>query len=241
MRIPRFYTTTPLVIGTTIDSPTEVHRHAIQVLRLKVGESLILFDGKEGEYLCQIQTVEKRKSRILVQSFNDICRESSLDITLVQSLIKPEKMDFCIQKSVELGVTVIQPIIADRTVVRIKANQLDKKMQRWENIIIAACEQSGRTSIPVIHPPLPLISWLEKSVTSQRFMMLPNAEKSLSDVPLQESIELLVGSEGGFTDDEEALCLSHNIQTIHFGSRILRAETAAIAGLSLLQAYSGNL
>lgn len=241
MRTPRFYTTEPLIVDTIIDSPSEIHRHAIQVLRLKAGEPLTLFNGNGGEYRCQIQTAEKRKSRILVQSFNGTSRESSLDITLAQSLIKPEKMDFCIQKSVELGVTTIQPIITDRTIVRIIPKQLEKKMQRWKGIIIAACEQSGRTSVPKLHPPLLLNSWLEKPSISQRFMMLPNASESLSEIPLKESVELLVGPEGGFTDTEESLCLNNNIQTIHFGSRILRAETAAIAGLSLLQAYSGNL
>jgi len=242
MRIPRFYTTESLVVDTIIDSPNEIHRHAIQVLRLKVGASLILFNGQGGEYSCQIQTAEKRKSSILIQSFNEVSRESSLDITLAQSLIKPEKMDFCIQKSVELGVSTIQPIIADRTVVRIKPNQLNKRLLRWQGIITAACEQSGRTHVPSIHAPIPLTDWLKVATNSQRLMMLPEATENLSTIFKEEkSTALLVGPEGGFTEKEITLCQNNNIQSINFGSRILRAETAAIAGLSLLQAYSGNL
>lgn len=242
MRIPRFYTTESLVVNTVIDSPSEIHRHAIQVLRLNVGEPLTLFNGQGGEYLCQIQSAEKRHSSILIQSFDPISRESSTPITLVQSLIKPEKMDICIQKSVELGVAVIQPIITDRTVVRIKANQLDKRMQRWKNIIIAACEQSGRNHIPIIHPPITLATWLNNTSPAQRLMMLPEAEHNLSQVlDKKQSVELLVGPEGGFTDNEITLCQNNNIKAINFGSRILRAETAALAGIALLQAYSGNL
>jgi 16S rRNA (uracil1498-N3)-methyltransferase len=240
MRVPRFYIEESLAVDDIIALPSLIHRHAIQVLRLNVGESLILFNGQGGEYYCQIQLAEKRKSSVLIQSFNDISRESRVSITLVQSLIKPEKMDFCIQKSVELGVTAIQPIIAERTVVRIKSQQLDKKIKRWEGIITAACEQSGRTKIPTIHAPIPLAQWLENPSDTQRIMMLPEATDTLPQITLKDSIELLVGPEGGFTDQEVALC-RNTTQAIQFGSRILRAETAAIAGLSLLQAYSGNL
>lgn len=242
MRIPRFYIDTNLSVGSSIELPSIIHRHAIQVLRLKAADPLILFNGKGGEYLCQIQTAEKRTSKAIIREFDSISRESSVSLTLAQSLIKPEKMDFCIQKSVELGVTIIQPIISKRTVVRIKPNQLEKKLQRWQSIIIAACEQSGRTKIPLIKPPITLEAWLNTTTDALRIMMLPEATLSLSDVfKKDQSIELLVGPEGGFTESEARLSLISNIKNISFGARILRAETAAIAGVSLLQAHSGNL
>jgi 16S rRNA (uracil1498-N3)-methyltransferase len=241
MRIPRFYIADALQLHQQIPLPVTIHRHAIQVLRLQRGAPLILFNGQGGEYECQIQLAEKRQSRVIVQKFNDVTRESSLHITLLQSLIKPDKMDFCIQKSIELGVNAIQPLITERSVVRIKAAQLDKKMQRWQGIISAACEQSGRTTIPAIYAPISLSSYLQKPSNAQRFMMLPEARTKLSTHIAQMDTELLVGPEGGFTDSEVSQCAKYNVEAIQFGARILRAETAALAGLAVLQAYTGNL
>ena len=241
MRIPRFYIAAALVLEQQLALPTEIHRHAIQVLRLQCGAALILFNGQGGEYQCQIQTAEKRHSSVVVQTFHPINRESSQHITLLQSLIKPDKMDFCIQKSVELGVSAIQPLITARSVGRIRASQLDKKMQRWQGIITAACEQSGRTIIPTITAPMSLTSYLQQHSDAQRLMMLPEAEAKLSTPLSTSSTELIVGPEGGFTAAEIQLCRQHQVKAIQFGTRILRAETAALAGLSLLQAYSGNL
>jgi 16S rRNA (uracil1498-N3)-methyltransferase len=206
-----------------------------------VGDELILFNGQGGEYYCQLQRADKRHSGVMLQRFDNIDRESSLKITLVQSLIKPDKMDFCLQKSVELGVSVIQPIITERSIVRIRPQQLQKKMQRWQGIIQAACEQSGRTAIPPLLTPIPFATWLVQQTSILRLMMLPKSNTKLSIQPLSQTLELLVGPEGGFTDTEVQQCLNHNIQTIQFGARILRSETAALAGITLLQAYSDNL
>ncbi len=241
MKTARFYIAEKLTLEQECPLPPTLHRHAINVLRLKQGDELILFNGKGGEYLCQLIQVEKRRSSVLIQEFNNIDRESSLKITLCPSLIKPDKMDFCLQKSVELGVSSIQPLITDRTIVRIRAAQLAKKIQRWQSIIIAACEQSGRTAIPRIHAPLLLDQYLSQANQSKYLMMLPEANAKLSNTLLTENIALLVGPEGGFTARETQLCLDAHVEAIQFGSRILRAETAAIAGLSLLQAFSGNL
>jgi len=241
MKTARFYIPEKLTIKQELPLPTTLHRHAINVLRLKQGDELILFNGEGGEYLCQLIQVEKRRSSVLIQEFNCVDRESSLKITLCPSLIKPDKMDFCIQKSVELGVTSIQPLITDRTIVRIRSTQLAKKIQRWQGIIIAACEQSGRTAIPTINAPLSLEQYLSQANLPQCLMMLPEARAKLSKLLLTENIALLVGPEGGFTTRETQLCLDAQVEAIQFGSRILRAETAAIAGLSLLQAFSGNL
>ncbi len=241
MKTARFYISEKLTLKQELSLPTTLHRHAINVLRLKQGDELVLFNGEGGEYLCQLTQVKKRHSSVLIQEFNSVDRESSLKITLCPSLIKPDKMDFCIQKSVELGVTSIQPLITERTVVRIRTAQLAKKIQRWQGIIIAACEQSGRTAIPSIHAPLSLDQYLLQASQSKCLMMLPEAKAKLSNTLLTENIALLVGPEGGFTARETQLCLDAQVEAIQFGSRVLRAETAAIAGLSLLQAFSGNL
>jgi 16S rRNA (uracil1498-N3)-methyltransferase len=241
MKIARFYIAKKLTLKQVLPLPTTLHRHAINVLRLKQEDELILFNGEGGEYLCRLIQVEKRRSSVLIQQFNSVNRESSLKITLCPSLIKPDKMDFCIQKNVELGVTSIQPLITDRTIVRIRSTQLAKKIQRWQGIIIAACEQSGRTVIPNIYAPLSLDQYLSKTKPSKCLMMLPEAKTKLSQASLTEDIALLVGPEGGFTPRETQLCLDAQVEAIQFGSRILRAETAAMAGVSLLQAFSGNL
>lgn len=241
MKIPRFYYPENLQINKTLALSPEVHRHAIQVLRLKINEPLILFNGEGGEYLAKITRAEKRHSEVYIERFDDIDRESSLQTTLVLSLIKPDKMDFAIQKSVELGVNAIQPVITDRSVIKIKNDKQDKKLQHWQGIIIAACEQSGRTKIPTVKSPIKLDDWLQQKSDALRIMMLPTAQKRAIDLPQTQNIELLIGPEGGFTDQEEDKCLQQGLETIVFGKRVFRAETAAIAGLSVLQQRFGDL
>jgi 16S rRNA (uracil1498-N3)-methyltransferase len=241
MKIPRFYCPENLQTGATLTLPPEVHRHAVQVLRLKVDEPLILFNGEGGEYLAKITRAEKRHSDAYIERFDDIDRESPLQTTLALSLIKPDKMDFAIQKSVELGVNAIQPVVTDRSVIKIKNDKQDKKRQHWQGIIIAACEQSGRTRIPTIRPPIKLDDWLQQQSDALRIMMLPTAQKQAIDLPHTQNIELLIGPEGGFTDQEEDKCLQQGLETIVFGQRVFRAETAAIAGLSILQQRFGDL
>lgn len=243
MKISRFYCPIPLSTNQSIELPPEVHRHAIQVLRLTIGEPLILFNGQGGEYLARLAQVEKRRSQVSIEQFIDADRESPLNITLVQSLIKPDKFDIAIQKSVELGVTHIQPVISERSVAKIKNDKVDKKLQHWQGIIIAACEQSGRTMIPEIAEPVRLNHWLDQASTALRLMMLPTASQSLKTLSIDPptNIELLIGPEGGFTDQEEQHCLERHVQTVTFGPRILRAETAAAAGISLLQHRWGDV
>ncbi len=243
MRIPRFYIKKSLELGLTLDLPSDIHRHAIQVLRLKIDENIILFNGKGGEYLACLTLAEKRKSAVSIISFDDINRESPLSTTLALAMIKSDKMDFAIQKAIEMGVNCIQPIYTHRSVVKIKANRLDKKMAHWQGIINGACEQSGRTSLPIIHTPISLESWLQTSLSSTRLAMLPGEYPLIKSLPspLNNKVSLIVGPEGGFTEAEVELLISSNITGIQFGPRILRAETAVIAGVSLCQQLWGDL
>ncbi len=247
MRISRFYSDQPLSVNQTLELPTELFRHAIQVLRMKTGDLLIIFNGKGGEFLAELSDVSKRKATAEILSFDPVERESALQLTLAQSLIKPDKMDLSIQKCTELGVTTIQPIINQRSVVRMGRDKLDKKLSHWQAVAINACEQSGRTRIPAILPPLALDQWLETPETDNeiRLMLMPGnyprintLQDSLSGNP---HISLMIGPEGGFTNDEVEACQRHNITTLSLGPRILRAETAAISVISLLQHYFGDL
>ncbi|TXH69678.1 MAG: 16S rRNA (uracil(1498)-N(3))-methyltransferase [Thiothrix sp.] len=243
MRIPRFYCPTPLVIQQSLDLPDELFRHAIQVLRLQVGESLILFNAEGGEYLAEIHEINKRSATVLVRGFDATERESSLDLTLVQALIKPDKMDFALQKAVELGVSAFQVLITQRSVVRSDKEKLEKKLQHWQAVAISACEQSGRTKIPKIYAPQTLNQYLQQLDENTDYLLLaPGSHQTLNQVTVRANkLGILIGPEGGFTEDEVAACLAAKMQGISLGKRILRAETASTSVLAGLQLLHGDL
>ena len=243
MRIPRFYVSDALSVGQAFPLPDTTFRHAIQVLRLNVGEPLILFNGTGGEYLAQLTSVSKRTAAITIESHVATDPESPLQLTLVQAIIKPDKMDFALQKAVELGVATIQPLTTQRSVIRIGKEKADKKMQHWEGIMQAACEQSGRTRLPQLTAPLELDDWLEQPVDGSRLILAPGDYPHINALPLDlpTPISLLIGPEGGFTDNEVALCLQAGVMPVSLGPRILRAETASITALALLQHRYGDI
>ena len=242
MQIPRFFQSSALSVGEEVLLSASVHRHAIQVLRLKENAPLVLFNGDGGEFSGRISAIKKRESWAVIDAFHDVSRESGLQTHLFLSLIKPDKMDYAIQKAVEAGVTTIQPMITERSVIRIKASRLEKKMRHWQGIIVAACEQSGRTEVPGIFQPVPLSSCLPKSAHNPRLVMLPGEYPSINQLACHDgSVDLLVGPEGGFTESEVQLLLDSGVQGVSFGPRILRAETAVLAGLVAIQQAWGDL
>lgn len=243
MRIPRFYLPLELHAGQVLELPPETFRHAIQVLRLNAGEPLILFNGAGGEYLARVETVSKRAATARIDSFSPGNPESPLPLTLAQAIIKPDKMDFALQKAVELGVACIQPLITQRSVIRVGKEKADKKTQHWEGIVQAACEQSGRTRLPTVDVPQTLANWLETPTAGARLILAPGDYPRINALPadLPTPISLLTGPEGGFTDEEVAQCLHAGMTAIALGPRILRAETASIAALALLQQRYGDL
>lgn len=248
MKISRFYQPEKMSVNEKLTLSTLNHKHAVQVLRLKVNELLILFNGEGGEYLARMCEIDRKNSEVLIESFDSVNRESSLDVTLAIAMIKPEKMDFAIQKAVELGVGSIQLIYTNRSVIKIKSNRLEKKMQHWLGVIHSACEQSGRTAVPTISAPVDLSSWLD-SLTSEypaslNITMLPGEYPTIAELKGADrpaSVSLLVGPEGGFTEEEEQQMLDANLSAIRFGPRILRAETAAIAGIAACQLRWGDM
>lgn len=243
MRIPRFYCPLDLRIEQQLTLPIEVFRHAVQVLRLQVGEQLILFNGQGGEYLAELVTSGKREAQAVITRFEARARESCLELTLVQALLKPDKMDFALQKAVELGVNKFQPLITQRSVVRTDKEKIEKKLQHWQAIAIAACEQSGRTQIPLINPPQMLSQYLSNLDTNTDYLILaPNSSQYLKQINLKTNkLAVLIGPEGGFSEDEVNNCLAAGMQRISLGERILRAETASTSVLAILQLLHGDL
>jgi 16S rRNA (uracil1498-N3)-methyltransferase len=243
MRVPRFYVPQPCVVGQEFTLPDPTFRHAVQVLRLGVGEPLILFNGEGGEYTAQLSNVSKRSASVLIDSFSTIDIESPIHLTLVQAVIKPDKMDFALQKAVELGANTLQPLITQRSVVRIGKEQVDKKLQHWEGIVVAACEQSGRTKMPDVPAPLTLERWLATPFAGTHLILAPGAYPRINALPIDllMPIALIIGPEGGFTDDEVNACVQAGVLPVSLGPRILRAETASISALALLQQRYGDL
>lgn len=244
MRIPRFYQASDMQVGNELELSPVNHRHAIQVLRLKTGENIVLFNGRGGEYSAKIITVEKKASQVLLESHDCVDRESTLKMTLAVANIKSDKMDFAIQKAVELGVTTIQPVYTQRSVIKIKTNRLEKKMRHWQGVIVAACEQSGRTEIPRLNKPCSLNNAMESCPEGACIAMLPHSSVKLKDLRLDlqtHGLTLFIGPEGGFSPEEEKIMRENSVESVNFGKRILRAETAAVAGITACQQQWGDL
>ncbi|OQX15178.1 MAG: 16S rRNA (uracil(1498)-N(3))-methyltransferase [Thiothrix lacustris] len=243
MRVPRFYVPETFGVGQEFTLPDAIFRHAVQVLRLGVDEPLILFNGEGGEYTAHMRNVSKRSASVLIERFSAIDTESTVNLTLAQAMIKPDKMDFALQKAVELGVNTVQPLITQRSVVRVGKEQVDKKLQHWEGIVVAACEQSGRTRMPAVSAPLTLERWLATPVAGTRLLLVPGDFPRINALPLAlpPPIALVIGPEGGFTAEEVDACVHAGVMPVSLGPRILRAETASIAALALLQHRFGDL
>jgi len=224
--------------------------HAVQVLRLKQGDPVILFDGTGGEFSGHLAQIGKSACVVTIEYHHPIERESPLTITLVQAVCTNEKMDWIIQKAVEQGISRIQPIMTSRSLVRLTGEKIDKRGQHWQKIIISACEQCGRNSIPQLLPLLPLSHWLEQklkqrnnNLTRHDIILSPAAHLRFSDLPppkTGDDITLLIGPEGGFAKEETDALLHAGFTPIRLGSRILRTESAALAAIAALQTLWGD-
>ena len=245
--LPRFYHTDNIYVGQTLELNLAAGHHASRVLRLKMGDPVIVFNGRGGEFQAHITSIRKTSTTLIVDQFDDIERESPLIITLVQALCANDKMDWIIQKSVELGVTRIQPIITTRSIVRLSEERAAKRLEHWQKIIISACEQCGRNRIPIIMLPHSLIDWLsaKKSDTQQHldFMLSVNGGHCLRNFttpPINTELTIAIGPEGGWTADEEIILQQAGFTTLRAGQRIMRTETAALATIAALQTYWGD-
>ena len=241
MNLPRFYCREALAPGAHIDLPEPVARHAVRVLRLPPGAAMVLFDGRGGEYTAHIERIEKTRVVVVLGAWSDIERESRLVVTLIQAVQAGEKMDFTIQKAVELGVADIVPVDSRRSVIRLSGERAAKRGAHWQGVAAAACEQCGRNQVPVVAPLEKLEHWLARPARpGLRLLLAPDAEFSLDDLPPQKDVQLLIGAEGGLDPQEVVAAKQAGFQAVRLGPRVLRTETAGLAALAALQALWGD-
>lgn len=241
MRIPRIYHTQSLHSHEVITLTEDARKHVFQVLRLQVQSQIILFDGSGGEFRGFIKTIDKRVVTVEIGEHIKREVESPLFIHLGQVISRGEKMDFTIQKAVELGVSEITPLISERCNVKLPPDRMQKKMVHWQSIIINACEQSGRNRIPVINAPVELNQWITENNAGLKLILHPSATTNdLSKQNAQQQITLLVGCEGGFTRSELNWAIENHFKHLTLGPRILRTETAALTAISVLQCRWGD-
>ena len=237
MNLPRFYCREALSPGAHIDLPEPVARHAVRVLRLPTGAPMVLFDGRGGEYEAQIERIEKSRVVVELGAWRDVERESKLVLRLVQAVQAGEKMDFTIQKAVELGVAEIAPVDSRRSVIRLAGERAAKRVAHWQGVAASASEQCGRNQVPLVAPLEKLEHWLARPARpGLRLMLAPDAEHSLADLPPAREVQLLIGAEGGLDPQEVIAAKQAGFQAVRLGPRILRTETAGLAALAALQA-----
>jgi 16S rRNA (uracil1498-N3)-methyltransferase len=239
----RFFSTEDLVIGATVKLSENAATHATRALRLNVGDLIHLFNGDGFDYACELIVVKKSEVIAKVNASQARDTESPLNITLLQGISSGDRMDYSIQKAVELGVKHIQPIATERSVVKLSAERAEKRLEHWQNIVISACEQCGRATIPQVLAPKTLANWLSTNLasTATRILLNPIGAKRLAelDKPSGE-IQLLIGAEGGLTQAEINLAISQGFQSVILGPRILRTETAGPTAIATLQSLWGD-
>ncbi|WBS04141.1 16S rRNA (uracil(1498)-N(3))-methyltransferase [Pseudoduganella sp. SL102] len=241
--MPRFYIDAPLATGQLLDLPAEVAHH-IHVVRLAPGDALTLFNGTGGQYEAELVEVGKKRATAEIKAFDGREAELPYPVTLAQALPEGTKMDWIIEKAVELGVTAVQPLAARRCVVRLSAERAQKKLEHWQGVIVAAAEQSGRNRLAALAGPVDFRDWLGTPATGPRLLLSPRATASLVEWGSQagpQPVTLLVGPEGGFTDEEEDAAVRAGATMVSMGPRVLRTETAALAAVAMLNGLWGGM
>lgn len=239
--MPRFYVDFALSPDSVVELPDDVVRH-LNVLRVKNTEEIVLFNGNGKAYPALPEVLEKRRASVRILREEATDNESPLNITLVQAVSAAERMDFTLQKSVELGVAEIRPVISERCVVRLSGERAEKRVARWQEIVVSACEQSGRNIVPKVLPLTTYAQALQQlpQETSKLLMSLNRAQK-LSDVQPQSSkVVFMVGPEGGWTEKEEQQAFDAGFQSVTLGKRVLRTETASLAAIAAMQTLWGD-
>jgi len=242
LRIPRIYTDSDLDTQHSVDLEAKAHKHLKDALRMKPGDSVILFNGNGNDYQGTIKEISKKVLRIDIKEAKSINNESKLELHLLQPLCSSEKLDLCIQKATELGVKTIIPFVSSRVNINIASNRLEKKMSHWQSVIQSACEQSGRARLPAMHTPVSFSDAVCKIADAEiKIIASPYADKQ-ENLTIKETVNCVcaIGPEGGFTQQEINHAIQLGFKTIRIGPRILRLETAVISALTLCQFSWGD-
>lgn len=242
MRCSRVFVDLPLSAGQDVILPADAAHHLGVVLRVQAGQPVILFNNTGCEAQCVVVQADRKQVRVRIESVTAVGRESPLAIHLAIGISRGERMDFVLQKSTELGVASITPLFCERTEVKLAGERLQKKLQQWQKIVIGACEQSGRTRVPVLHAPASLPACLAADGSDRRFVLHHRSDSTLAQTGSQpQRVLLVVGPEGGLTATEIAQAEAAGCVPLTLGPRVLRTETAPLAALSVLQFLWGDL
>jgi len=245
MRIPRIYQATPLKTGDSITLDAQAATHVARVLRLKQHDQIIVFNGQGGEYVGVIADIDKRSVKVTLENYQQPQTESPLHISLVQGISRSERMDYTLQKSIELGVSEICPVTTQHISVHLDTVRAQKKRIHWQGVVNSACEQSGRDRVPEVHELVPLQSCVEKISAGQDQSMLVldhRASTTLNQVSMTKNnrIIMVVGPEGGLSDEERDWLVGKGFTAVSMGPRVLRTETAALAAIAVMQSLWGD-
>lgn len=232
--MPRFFIEAELNVETTVELTETVFHHWVKVLRAQVGETATLFNGQGGEYEVELTEVAKKSASVFIKSFNTDNRTPKFTTLLGQVMSKGDRMDYAIQKAVELGVSEIQLLTSERCEMRLKYDRDQKKLDHWQGVAIAACEQCGLNIVPKILAPLSLEKWLDSDLPTTKLVLAPNKDEVNVLKDATRDIALLIGPEGGLSEAEISLCNNKGFINWCIGERVLRTETAPIVALSIL-------
>jgi len=242
MRIPRIYLPKALNAGATVELDERAARHAMKVLRLRAGDALVLFNGEGGEYAATLEGGPRDAPRVQVGEHRSLAVESPLELHLAQGVARSERMDYVIQKAVELGVSAITPVMTERCVVRLSGERQARRMDHWRGVAISATEQCGRDRVPAIQTPVALADWLGESYEGLRLVLAPDADAGVQGLGERaQQVRLLIGPEGGLSEAELERARAGGYRGLRLGPRVLRTETAAVAALTALQTLWGDL
>lgn len=240
MPVPRIHCDFKLGPGAQFALAPEAAQHVAKALRLKAGDALMVFDGRGGEYDATIQRIDRDRVDVKVGAWRETDRESALALGLVQGVPEADKMDWIIQKATELGVGWIQPVICERSVVRLSGERAARREAHWRRVAIAAAEQCGRTRVPDVRPTLGFLGWVAVPATAPRWLLDPGAAPMAAQPAVPPTLELLVGPEGGLAERERELAIDRGCEPVALGPRVLRTETAAAAALAAIHALWGD-
>jgi 16S rRNA (uracil1498-N3)-methyltransferase len=238
----RLYVDAPLALHAELSLPDDAAHHLLRVLRANLGDRITLFNNHGGAYETELIEAGKRHATVRLLSFQPDDCTSSLHTHIGQVMSRGERMDYAIQKATELGVSEITPLFSERCELKLRGEErADKKLEHWRRIAVAACEQSGRNRLPVIHPPLDIGEWQQRIDATLKLVLAPAVKGALPAEGSPGKVALLIGPEGGLSEREIALACQHGFHPWQIGPRVLRTETAPVAALAILQSRFGDL